>query len=322
MLGSGARNAALPRLCQAGAAGGVAASNPGLPTKRQAQSMADSSCAQGRSVVAERPSTSVQARSSTGLCARSQRGPRDYHLDRGYETIEQRLSAAGAGAGPYHSTGQHPMKPITVAIPKGRILKKLVPLLERADIPADCLLAEDRRLVRTSADGRVRYLLLKPDDVPTYVEYGAASLGVVGRDTLDERNYELYQPVDLQVGVCRMVVAALQGAATPPIPRVGTKYPRIARRHFANQGVQAEVIFIQGSVELAPVTGLADLIVDLVETGSTLRENGLEEREVLFPISSVLVANRSLFKLHYDHISPFVERLRQALAAPKTQGGS
>lgn len=209
------------------------------------------------------------------------------------------------------------MRPLTLAIPKGRILKKLVPLLERADIPADCLSADDRRLVRTSADGRIRYLLLKPDDVPTYVEYGAADLGVVGRDTLDERNYGLYQPVDLQVGVCRMVVAALEGAATPRIPRVGTKYPRIARRHFANRGVQAEVIFIQGSVELAPVTGLADLIVDLVETGSTLRENGLEEREVLFPISSVLVANRSLFKLHYDHLSPFVERLREAARLPE-----
>jgi ATP phosphoribosyltransferase len=201
-------------------------------------------------------------------------------------------------------------QPITIAVPKGRILKVLVPLLEKAGISAQCLLGDDRRLVRESPDGQVRYLLLKPDDVPTYVEYGAAQLGVVGRDTLLERAYELYQPVDLGIGVCRMVVAAKPGATIPPVARVGTKYPRIARQHFAARGTQVEVLYIQGSVELAPLTGLADLIVDLVETGSTLRENGLEEREVLFPISSVLVANRSLFKLHHTRLAPLITRLR------------
>jgi ATP phosphoribosyltransferase len=203
-------------------------------------------------------------------------------------------------------------RPVTIAVPKGRILKVLVPLLERAGIPAECLLGDDRKLVRESPDGLLRYLLLKPDDVPTYVEFGAAEFGIVGRDTLLERAYELYQPVDLGIGVCRMVVAAAKNAVIPPVPRVGTKYPRIASQHFAAKGVQAEVIFIQGSVELAPITGLADLIVDLVETGSTLRENGLEEREVLFPISSLLVANRALFKLHHDRLAPLVERLRVA----------
>lgn len=205
------------------------------------------------------------------------------------------------------------MRPLTLAVPKGRILKVLVPLLERAQLSAQCLLTEDRRLVRESPDGSIRYLLLKPDDVPTYVEYGSADLGVVGRDTLLERNYELYQPVDLKVGLCRMVVAAPSGAAIPAVPRVATKYPRIAQKHFAARGVQAEVIFVQGSVELAPVTGLSDLIVDLVETGSTLRENGLEERELICPISSLLVANRSLYKLHHDRIAPIVSGLRTAV---------
>jgi ATP phosphoribosyltransferase len=203
--------------------------------------------------------------------------------------------------------------PLTLAVPKGRILKVLVPLLAQAGIAAEGLLGDDRRLVRESDDGRVRFLLLKPDDVPTYVEYGSADLGVVGRDTLLERNYELYQPVDLRVGLCRMVVAARVGARIPPVPRVATKYPRIAQKHFAARGVQAEVIFVQGSVELAPVTGLADLIVDLVETGSTLRENGLEERELVCSISSLLVANRTLFKLHHERIAPIVERLRRAV---------
>jgi ATP phosphoribosyltransferase len=206
-----------------------------------------------------------------------------------------------------------PSPPLTLAVPKGRILKVLVPLLAHAGIAANELLDEDRKLVKQSEDGRVRFLLLKPDDVPTYVEYGSADLGVVGRDTLLERNYELYQPVDLRVGICRMVVAARVGARIPPIPRVATKYPRIAQKHFAAQGVQAEIIYVQGSVELAPVTGLADLIVDLVETGSTLRENGLEERELVCSISSVLVANRALFKLHHDRIAPIVEHLRRAV---------
>jgi ATP phosphoribosyltransferase len=204
-------------------------------------------------------------------------------------------------------------RPITLAVPKGRILKVLVPLLRQAGISADCLLSEDRRLVRESDDGQMRYLLLKPDDVPTYVEYGSADLGVVGRDTLLERNYELYQPVDLRVGACRMVVAALIGASIPAVPRVATKYPRIAQKYFAGRGVQAEVIFVQGSVELAPVTGLSDLIVDLVETGLTFRENGLEERDLICPISSLLVANRSLFKLHHDRVAPIVDALRRAV---------
>lgn len=193
-------------------------------------------------------------------------------------------------------------------------MRALVPLFEQAHLSAECLLADDRRLVRESDDGSIRYLLLKPDDVPTYVEYGSADLGVVGRDTLLERNYELYQPVDLRIGACRMVVAAPSGAAAVAVPRVATKYPHIAQKYFAARGMQAEIIFVQGSVELAPVTGLSDLIVDLVETGSTLRENGLEVREVVCQISSLLVANRALFKLHHSRISPIVNDLRRAAA--------
>jgi ATP phosphoribosyltransferase len=213
---------------------------------------------------------------------------------------------------PNGAPARPPLRPLTLAVPKGRILKVLAPLLRQAGVSADCLLTEDRRLVRESDDGSMRFLLLKPDDVPTYVEYGSADLGVVGRDTLLERNYELYQPVDLRVGSCRMVVAAPVGAVIPAVPRVATKYPRIAQKHFASRGIQAEIIFVQGSVELGPVTGLSDLIVDLVETGTTLRENGLEEREVICPISSLLVANRSLFKLHHERIAPLVDGLRRA----------
>lgn len=207
------------------------------------------------------------------------------------------------------------MRPLTIAVPKGRVSRVLVPLLERAGIDGQCLLADDRRLIRESSDGSLRFLLLKPDDVPTYVEYGAADLGISGRDVLLERGYDLYQPVDLGIGKCRMVVAAPTGRPPETVSRVATKYPRIATQYFASRGVQAEIIYVQGSVELAPWVGLSDVIVDLVETGATLRENDLEEREIICEISSVLVANRSLFKLRHAEVAPLVERLRKAVAS-------
>jgi ATP phosphoribosyltransferase len=208
--------------------------------------------------------------------------------------------------------------PLTIALPKGRVLRVVAPLLARAGVDATTLLLDDRTLVRESPGTGLRFLLLKPDDVPTYVEYGAADLGVCGRDVLMERPSDLYRPLDLQVGLCRMVVAGVAGRAEPTgVPRVATKYPRCAAEHFARRGVQADVIFLQGSVELAPIVGLADLIVDLVETGATLAENGLEEREVVARVSSVLVANRAAYKLRQDRIRPLVAALRAAVTPPK-----
>jgi ATP phosphoribosyltransferase len=204
---------------------------------------------------------------------------------------------------------------LTIAVPKGRVLRSLAALFERAGVDAACLLADDRRLIRETPDRSLRFLLLKPDDVPTYVEYGAADLGVSGRDMLLERRYELYQPLDLEIGRCRMVVAAKRGVTVPAVPRVATKYPRVTGDHFARRGIQVEIIYVQGSVELAPLVGLADLIVDLVETGVTLQENDLEERELITPISSVLVANRAQYKLRHDAVRPLVERLRTAVKA-------
>jgi ATP phosphoribosyltransferase len=190
------------------------------------------------------------------------------------------------------------MRPVTIAVPKGRVLKALVPVLTRLGVDPSALLSDDRRLMREVPELGWRFLLLKPDDVPTYVEYGAADLGVCGRDVLLERGFDLYQPVDLGIGRCQMVVAtAASIGELPDPPRIATKYPRIAAAHFAKRGVQAEVVYVQGSVELAPLTGLADAIVDLVETGETLRQNHLEIREVVAEISSVLVANRAAFKL-------------------------
>jgi ATP phosphoribosyltransferase len=204
-------------------------------------------------------------------------------------------------------------RPLTIAIPKGRVTKVLAPLLAAAGLDASALSDDDRRLVRESRDGSLRFLLLKPDDVPTYVEYGAADLGVSGRDVLRERRCDLYQPLDLGIGRCRMVVAAKAGAALPDVPRIATKFPRIAAEHYAARGVQAEIIYVGGSVELAPLVGLSDAIVDLVESGATLRENGLVEVETILEVSSVLVANRSLFKLRHAEIRPLLEKLRHAV---------
>jgi ATP phosphoribosyltransferase len=204
--------------------------------------------------------------------------------------------------------------PLTVALPKGRVLKAVAPLLQRAGVDVTALLADDRTLVRESAAAGLRFLLLKPDDVPTYVEYGAADLGVCGRDVLLERTADVYSPLDLGVGICRMVVAGIVGRPPPAgVPRVGTKYPRIAAEHFARRGVQADVIYLNGSVELAPIVGLADVIVDLVETGETLAQNGLEVREEVTRVSSVLVANRASYKLRQEQMMPLFEGLRRAV---------
>jgi ATP phosphoribosyltransferase len=206
--------------------------------------------------------------------------------------------------------------PIVVALPKGRILTALAPLLRRAGVDTASITADDRSLIRETPDGALRFLLIKPDDVPTYVEYGAADLGVCGRDVLLERGSDVYQPVDLGIGQCRMVVAAPIGRdVDTDVPRVATKYPRIAAAHFAKRGVQAEIVYLQGSVELAPLTGLADLIVDLVETGETLAKNGLDVREEVALISSVLVANRAAYKLRRDAVRPLVDLLRAAVGA-------
>jgi len=204
-------------------------------------------------------------------------------------------------------------EPLTIAVPKGRVLKPLCRLLAAAGVDASSLLTDDRALVREV--GGYRFLLLKPDDVPTYVEYGAADLGVCGRDVLRERECDLLIPLDLRIGQCRMVVAGpLARGAPSGVPRIATKYPRTAAAHFAKKGVQAEVIYVQGSVELAPLVGLAELIVDLVETGETLVKNGLEVIEQVALVSTVLVANRAAYKLRDATVVPFVDALRIALA--------
>ena len=203
---------------------------------------------------------------------------------------------------------------LVVAVPKGRVLKQLIPHFASAGIDTSALRAESRQLIRNDTKRQVSFLLLKPDDVPTYVEYGAADIGVVGRDVLLERDYDLYAPLDLGIGKCAMYVCGLPGSypreeGVGRTLRVGTKFTNIAERHFRRKGIHVETIFCQGSVELAPLTGLADVIVDLVETGETLRQNGLVPLEHVVDVSSVLVANRSAFKLKRSLITPILTAL-------------
>ena len=205
-------------------------------------------------------------------------------------------------------------KKLVVAIPKGRVLEQLIPRLERAGLDTKALRSSGRELIRDS--GPHRFLLLKPDDVPTYVEYGAADVGIVGRDVLIEREYDLYIPLDLGIGRCQMMVCGVPGTVlrpdnTRPL-RVATKFMNVAQQYFRAQGIAVELIYVQGSVEIAALTGLADVIVDLVETGETLRQNGLVPLRPIVEISSVLVANRVGFKMKRALIASLVDALRGA----------
>jgi len=207
---------------------------------------------------------------------------------------------------------------ITLALPKGRIFDEILPLLKAAGISVAEDPEKSRKLIIGTSQPDLRLVLVRASDVPTYVQHGGADLGVVGKDTLLEHGGDgLYQPLDLQIAKCRMSVAVRsdfdyagavkQGSRI----RVATKYTQIARDHFANKGVHVDMIKLYGSMELAPLTGLADAIVDLVSTGSTLRANHLVEVEQIMPISSRLIVNQAALKLKREP----VRRLIDAFAA-------
>lgn len=201
-------------------------------------------------------------------------------------------------------------KQLTIALSKGRIMRDTLRLFADAGIPIPEGLEDSRKLILESADGLYRYILAKPVDVPTYVEYGVADIGVVGKDVLLEAERDLYELLDLGIGRCKMCVCGLPEAREGLVNRVASKYPRIATDHFRNQGRQVEVVFLNGSVELAPLIGLADRIVDLVETGRTLDENGLMVHEEILSISTRVVANRMSFRLKSEQIGAMVDSLR------------
>lgn len=206
---------------------------------------------------------------------------------------------------------------LVVALPKGRLLEEALALLERAGFG---LAAGNggRQLVLRSAALHVRYVLAKPADVPVYVEYGAADLGIAGLDVVREAQRDVLEPLLLPFGYCRLAVAAPATRSERPLrlepnPRVATKFPRLTEAFFRRRGVSAEIIELTGSVELAPLVNLADLVVDLVQSGQTLRENGLVELRTILDSQAVLVANRAAWRLKAETVSAFVGQIRQNL---------
>jgi ATP phosphoribosyltransferase len=213
---------------------------------------------------------------------------------------------------------------LTLALSKGRIFDETLPLLEAAGITVSDDPEKSRKLILPTSDAAIRVVIVRASDVPTYVQYGAADFGVAGKDVLLEHGGEgLYQPVDLAIAKCRMSVAVpagfdyasavRQGARL----RVATKYVNVAREHFAAKGVHVDLIKLYGSMELGPLVGLSDAIVDLVSTGSTLRANHLVEVEQIMDISSRLVVNRAALKTKREKLQPIIEAFERAAQSKK-----
>jgi len=207
---------------------------------------------------------------------------------------------------------------ITVAVPKGRLLVESSLLFERAlGVSPKALLEGTRKLAADAPEVGLRFISIRAADVASYVEHGAAAVGIVGLDILREDPVDLYEPLDLRIGRCRVIVARLRGARPLPkgvAPRVATKYVSLAARHFARKGVPAEIIPLHGSIEVAPSLGLADAIVDITETGATLEANGLVIEEEVLDVSARLVVNRVALKLHAERLRRLIASLREAVA--------
>jgi len=203
-------------------------------------------------------------------------------------------------------------KPLRIALSKGRILEQTLPLFERIGIAPTAEDEASRKLILNTNREDVQFIIIRATDVPTYVEYGAADMGVVGKDVLVEYGgSSFYEPLDLQIARCRLMVAAIEGgkAEMAARPRVATKYVNITRDYFAERGMQAEVVKLYGSMELAPLVGLADFIVDLVETGSTLKANGLVASELVMEVSSRLIVNKAAMKMRHQQVTELLSQL-------------
>ena len=205
---------------------------------------------------------------------------------------------------------------LNVALPKGRLGEKVYQLFAKAGFECPSILETSRKLIFENPRTGVRYFWVKPSDVAIYVARGAADIGVAGKDILMEYRPEVYELMDLGVGKCRMSVAAPMGYVENcerPL-RVATKFSRIARDYYAGMGRDIDIIHLNGSIEIAPILGLSDVIVDIVETGTTLRENNLEVREIIMPISARLIANKSGFKFKREAIERLVAGLEEQIS--------
>ena len=205
---------------------------------------------------------------------------------------------------------------LTIALSKGRILKETLPLIAAAGIEPLEDISKSRKLIFDTTDSRVKLIIIRATDVPTYVQYGGADMGVTGKDVLMEHGADgLYEPLDLKIAKCRLMTAAKKDAK--PVTgrlKVATKFVNLAKAYYARQGIQADIIKLYGAMELAPILGLADEIVDIVDTGNTLKANGLEARELIHTISTRLVVNRASMKMKHDHIQSIIDLLAKAVA--------
>lgn len=210
-------------------------------------------------------------------------------------------------------------QPITIALSKGRILTETLPLLEQADIVPTEDISKSRKLIFDTNHAHIKLLVIRATDVPTYVEYGAADMGVAGKDVLMEYGgTALYEPLDLNIARCKLMTAGMVGAQ--PVKgrlKIASKFVNVTKQYYAEQGVQVDIIKLYGAMELAPIMGLADRIVDIVDTGNTLKANGMEPLEMIAPVSTRLVVGKAAMKMKYDQIQPIIEQLSAAVEAAK-----
>ena len=207
---------------------------------------------------------------------------------------------------------------ITIALPKGKLFGLSAELLRKVGWTAEGLHEKSRKLIITNEAARLKFIITKTADVPTYVEYGAADIGIIGKDVILESGKDVYELLDLGFGACHLMMAVPKDKKRPRLEdyahtRVATKFPRIAESFFAAQGMQMEYIKLNGSIELAPIIGMSESIVDIVETGTTLRENNLEEIVTIMNATARLIANRVSYKLKFDRINQLVNDLKAIL---------
>ncbi|NLC76436.1 MAG: ATP phosphoribosyltransferase [Clostridia bacterium] len=218
-----------------------------------------------------------------------------------------------------------PSNLLTIALPKGKLGAEAVALLGQAGLPTEGLETDSRQLLFDYPQEGYRYIICRPTDIPVYVDHGAAALGVVGKDTIEEAEPDVFELVDLKFGFCRFVVALPEAEAQaimvdgkPDLrklnhKRVASKFPRVAEKYFTSLGMQVEVIKLHGNIELAPRVGLAEMIVDIVSTGRTLKENQLVAVSDIFSATARLIANRVAYRMEYHRLEPLIQRLKQVV---------
>ena len=206
---------------------------------------------------------------------------------------------------------------ITIALAKGRLAEYAMVILEKCGIECSEMFKDSRKLIFFDEKNDIRFIMVKPTDVPTYVDHGVADMGIVGKDTLMEAGLPLYEMADLKYGKCKLAIAGYpnkqDNSLTTSILRVATKYPEVAKKYYAGKGESIECIKLNGSVELGPLLGLSDVILDIVESGRTLVENGLEVTEDVAQVSAMLAVNRASLKIEAAVMKPLIEKIQKAV---------